>query len=121
MSNYKDKFESFLSDVDQMEKDNKKLNEDILALEKEKREGYKTFNTETHILIERDVLNKIKDMADEVKGQADYAQDEAGNLESLASEVYSQCGYAQEEARDIKQKIDDIFSDFDTEEESEVA
>tara|TARA_R110002020_G_scaffold401104_1_gene611374 strand:+ start:471 stop:845 length:375 start_codon:yes stop_codon:yes gene_type:complete len=119
MSNYKEKFESFLSDVDQMEQDNKKLNDDILALEKEKREGYKTFNTETHILVSREALSKLKNMADEVESQSDYARDESGSLESLASEVYSQCGYVKEEARDFKRKIDDIFSEFDTEEEEE--
>lgn len=123
MSNYKDRFESFLSDVDQMEQDNKKLNEDILALEKEKRGGYKTFNTETHILVERDALRKIKEIADEVRGQADYAKDEAGSMESLANEVYNQCDYAIDEARELKQKVDDLFSKFGTEEveESEVA
>ena len=36
---------SFISQITQMEMDNKKLNEDIRELEKEKEKGYKSFNT----------------------------------------------------------------------------
>ena len=50
---------SFISQITQMEKDNTKLNEDIRAIEKEKEEGYKTFNTETHILVEREKIETI--------------------------------------------------------------
>ena len=35
----KDRFSSFLSEIEQMEEDNKKLNEDVRELEKEKSDG----------------------------------------------------------------------------------
>ena len=50
---------SFISEITQMERNNTKLNEDIRELEKEKEKGYKSFNTETHVLVERETLSKI--------------------------------------------------------------
>ena len=50
---------SFISQITQMEKDNKNLNEDIRELEKEKETGYKAFNTTTHVLIKRDDLDDL--------------------------------------------------------------
>ena len=55
----KEKLEGLISEFSQMEENNKKLNEDFLAIEKEKKEGYKKFNTETHVLVEREILDDI--------------------------------------------------------------
>ena len=43
----------------QLEQDNKTLNEQLLNLENEIKEGYKSFNTETHMLVEREFLKNI--------------------------------------------------------------
>jgi len=64
MSKLHDRFANFLSEIEQMEKDNEKLTEDIQQLEKEKTDGYSKFNTETHALIKEKNLkayyNKLK-------------------------------------------------------------
>ena len=44
MQNITENLTKLISQITQMEKDNLKLNEDIRAIEKEKAEGYKTFN-----------------------------------------------------------------------------
>ena len=58
------RIQQYRNEVEQIEKDNNKLNEDLQALEKERDEGYKSFNTDTHILIERHVLKSIKEDLD---------------------------------------------------------
>ena len=59
MSKLANDFTDFLSKVEQMEKDNEKLNEDIQKLEKEKAEGWRKFNTDTHILMDRKELDNL--------------------------------------------------------------
>jgi len=78
--------QSYKDEIEQMQTNNTKLNEDILALEKEKKEGYKSFNTETHILVSIEELNLIKDDLAEARDCANYAYDEAQNAESYATE-----------------------------------
>ena len=78
--------QSYKNEIEQMQTNNTKLNEDILALEKEKKEGYKSFNTETHILVSIEELNLIKDDLAEARDCANYAYDEAQNAESYATE-----------------------------------
>ena len=83
------RIQQYRNEVEQIEKDNNKLNEDLQALEKERDEGYKSFNTDTHILIERHVLKSIKEDLDEAKSSASYAVDEAGSAQSCAEEALS--------------------------------
>ena len=78
--------QSYKNEIEQMQTNNTKLNEDILALEKEKKEGYKSFNTETHILVSIEKLNLIKNDLEEARDSANYAYDEAQNAESYANE-----------------------------------
>ena len=52
--------QNFRDEIVQMKNDNKKLNDDIQALEKEKELGYNSFNTDTHILVSKDSLNTIE-------------------------------------------------------------
>ena len=47
-------------EIVQLEEDNEKLNDDLQLLEKERDNGYKSFNTDTHILINRDELDSLK-------------------------------------------------------------
>ena len=79
IQNYKD-------EIEQMQTNNTKLNEDIQTLEKEKKEVYKSFNTETHILVSIEELNLIKHDLEEAKDSANYAYDEAQNAENYANE-----------------------------------
>ena len=73
---------TLISKITQMEKDNTKLNEDIRAIEKEKEEGYKTFNTETHILLKRDDLDELMSNLDTLTCTADDALDEIESAQS---------------------------------------
>ena len=54
MSTLANNFTDFLSKVEQKEKDNEKLNKDNQRLEKERAEGWKKFDTDTHILMNRE-------------------------------------------------------------------
>ena len=78
--------QSYKDKIEQMQTNNTKLNEDIQVLEKEKKESYKSFNTETHILVSIKKLNLIKDDLKEARDCANYAYDEAQSAESYATE-----------------------------------
>ena len=65
------------SDVEQTQKDNDTLTEDIQKLEIEQREGYKSFNTDTHILMEREEINKMIGKLEDIGYEADNAADSA--------------------------------------------
>ena len=49
LDNLVSRIQQYRDEIEQVEKDNNKLNEDLQALEKERDEGYKSFNTDTHI------------------------------------------------------------------------
>lgn len=115
MSNIKDRFTNFLSEVEQLESDNKKLNDDILALEKdiialkeEKENGYKTFNTNTHVLVSIDRLTDIADDIAAASSDASYAQEEAesaynsaDNASSNAHSVTEYCDTAEANVNEL--------------------
>ena len=108
----------FQSEVEQQQKDNNKLTEDIKTLEDEQREGYKTFNTDTHILIEKTVLYDLANDIDDVSMECDNAQDYASSVQSdlenietyNAEETYDRCRSAKDSADDICNKINDILN-----------
>ena len=87
MNNITETLTSFISEITQMEMDNKKLNEDIRVLEKEKVEGYKSFNTETHVLVEREVLEKAINIADGMSCDADSIVSYIESAESCISDA----------------------------------
>ena len=90
---------TLISKITQMEKDNIKLNEDIRAIEKEKEEGYKTFNTDTHILLKRDDLDELMSDIESLESTADTARDEASSAQSNAEEAEYSAGTVRDEAR----------------------
>ena len=90
---------TLISKITQMEKDNTKLNEDIRAIEKEKEEGYKTFNTDTHILLKRDDLDELMSDIESLESTADTARDEASSAQSNAEEAEYSAGTVRDEAR----------------------
>ena len=115
MDNIVNSLTKLISEITQIEEDNKKLNEDILELEKEKAEGYKSFNTETHVLIERNFLQDIADNADEATGCAGYASEEASSAESCAQDANSSAEEAKRYISDIRDDINSILSESEDE------
>ena len=105
MSKLANDFTDFLSKVEQMEKDNEKLNEDIQKLEKEKAEGWRKFNTDTHILMDREELNNLVDRIDDI----DY---NIGDIESYAEETYSAAESASNYAYDAKREVSRLKTDL---------
>jgi|10_taG_2_1085330.scaffolds.fasta_scaffold60407_3 outer membrane murein-binding lipoprotein Lpp len=89
---------TLISKITQMESDNKKLNEDIRAIEKEKEEGYKTFNTDTHILLKRDDLYELMSDIESLESTADTAHDEASSARSYVEEAQYSAGTVRDEA-----------------------
>ena len=100
-------------DIEQLEEDNKKLNEDLQVLEKERDEGYKSFNTDTHILIERDALKSIREDLMEAKSSSSYALDEAGQAESCAEDAKGSAELAEDHIRYGMDKIDEVIEQAD--------
>ncbi len=105
--------QKYRDEVEQVEKNNNKLNEDLQALEKERDEGYKSFNTDTHILIERDVLKSIREDLVEAKSSASYAVDEANSAESCAEEAKGSAELAEDHCRYAMDKIDETIQQAD--------
>lgn len=92
----KDRFADFLNEIEQIQKDNEKLNEDILALQKEKAEGYDKFNTETHILIERRVLEDVSQTLDGAYDECEGVRDQISSSIDNAQDAESDLGYARD-------------------------
>ena len=113
LDNLVSRIQQYRDEIEQVEKDNNKLNEDLQALEKERDEGYKSFNTDTHILIERDVLKSIKDDLQEAKTSANYAVDEANSAESCAEEAKGSAEIAEDNCRYAMDKIDETIEQAD--------
>tara|TARA_Y100001963_G_C6661024_1_gene390442 strand:+ start:329 stop:712 length:384 start_codon:yes stop_codon:yes gene_type:complete len=113
LDNLVSRIQQYRDEIEQVEKDNNKLNEDLQALEKERDEGYKSFNTDTHILIERDVLTSIRDDLQEAKTSANYAVDEANSAESCAEEAKGSAEIAEDNCRYAMDKIDETIEQAD--------
>ena len=100
---------TLISKITQMEKDNIKLNEDIRAIEKEKEEGYKTFNTDTHILLKRDDLDELMSDIESLKSTADNTRDEASSAQSSADEAQYSAQNAYNEARECHRDLESMI------------
>ena len=90
------------SDVEQTQKDNDTLTEDIQKLEIEQREGYKSFNTDTHILMERVEISKMIDKLESIGDEADSAADSA---HQAVSDIENIDYYNAESAADAAKTI----------------
>ena len=111
---------TLISKITQMEKDNTKLNEDIRAIEKEKAEGYKTFNTDTHILLKRDDLDDLIASLDSLECTADTANDEISSAQSSADEAQYSAQNAKDEARRCFRDLESMVLEAEeTEKETE--
>ncbi len=107
--------QNFRDEIVQMKNDNKKLNDDIQALEKEKELGYNSFNTDTHILVSKDSLNTIREHLEESRSSASYASDEASSARSCAEESESSADSAMEYARYGMDAIDELIREAEKE------
>ena len=106
---------TFISEITQMERNNTKLNEDIRELEKEKEKGYKSFNTETHILVEREALEKILKVADELLYNIGYTLDEIDTAERSISDARYNADDTKDSARYLKSDIEDLLKEEEEE------
>ena len=109
MSKLRDRFANFLSEVEQMEKDNEKLTEDIKKLEQEKADGYSKFDTKTHALIKREDLRDLSDQIEDAVSDINSAESYSEDMYSQAEEVNSNCGYARESAEKASNTVDDML------------
>ena len=108
-----DKLTGLISDVTQLEQDNKTLNEQLLNLENEIKEGYKSFNTETHMLVEREFLKNVCDAADDVSNSAQQASDEVRGVSSCADEARYMADDAAQSAQNIVDDIEQLLKEGD--------
>ena len=90
------------SDIEQTQKDNDTLTEDIQKLEIEQREGYKSFNTDTHILMKREEINKMIGKLEDIGYEADNAADSA---HQAVSDIENIDYYNAESAADAAKTI----------------
>ena len=105
------------AEVEQIQKDNDKLTEDIKKLEDEQREGYKTFNTETHILLERcelnDLINDIDDCASSADCVADECNSARGSIEDVDTysieEAENNAKHLMRDTQKISDKLQDLL------------
>ena len=90
------------SDIEQTQKDNDTLTKDIQKLEIEQREGYKSFNTDTHILMERVEISNLINNLDDICCEADSAADSASQAISDIENIdYYNAEYAKDGAKNI--------------------
>ena len=111
MSKLKDRFADLLSEIEQIEEDNKKLIEDVKQLEKEKADGYSKFNTKTHTLISRDDLEKLSDTLSDIESDVNSANISSDELRGYADEVNSCCGYAEDSVHTAHDLLDSMLGD----------
>ena len=121
MNNLTETLTTLISNVTQMESDNKKLNDDIRELEKEKEAGYKTFNTTTHVLIKRDDLDDLMTSLDNLTYTTSNANDEIQQAQSSAEDAQYSAQNAYDEARECFRDLETLMQKAEEEEEEERA
>ena len=116
MNNITETLTSFISEITQMEMDNKKLNEDIRELEKEKVKGYKSFNTETHILVEREALKSAINVVDELSSSAMSTSDYMDSAKSCISDARYNADDMEMQAEDVRRDLEKLLVEEEKEE-----
>lgn len=81
----------------QLQRNNKKLNDDITALEKDKELAYVSFNTDTHVLVDKSLLESIVEDLEEAKDSAYSASEEADSAKTSADDAE----YSARQAEDL--------------------
>ena len=106
---------SFISEITQMERNNLKLNEDIRELEKEKEKGYKSFNTETHILVERKVLDNLLSNVNDLRHNANYTLDEIDTAERSINDARYNADDVIDSSRRLNKAIEELLEEEEEE------
>ena len=106
---------TFISQITQMEKDNKKLNEDIRELEKEKAEGYKKFNTDTHSLLEKDKLDEILSNLESLKDEYNRADDDCQQAQSHIDDAQYSTRDCYEIAKSLTRELQELIEEEEEE------
>ena len=109
------------SEITQMELDNKKLNEDLRELEKEKEKGYKSFDTKTHILVKRETLENILGEANNLRSNADYTLEEIETAERSISDARYNADDVRDSARNLECDIEALLIEYVKEEKEDKA
>ena len=108
-------------EITQTQKDNETLTDSIKTLEDEQKQGYKTFNTNTHILLERSALNNLINDVDDVVSSADNVADEVNSARCRIEEVDTytiesaedSAKYMMKDAQKISDKLSDLLNTED--------
>ena len=108
------RFSNFLNEIEQMEENNKTLKEDLEVLEKEKTEGYSKFNTDTHILIEREMFSKLEASLEDAAYSCKNTQDDATGLESCANDTYNNAGYELDDLENAQEVLHKLLKEVET-------
>jgi hypothetical protein len=103
MKNLTETLKSFISQIAKMEKDNEWLNEDIKEFEKEKAEAYKKFDTDTHILVEREKLESLIDSLEDTTCNSD-------NAVSDCEDAQSSIDNAKWNAEEVEGNVKDVLN-----------
>ena len=98
------KLDYLTNSVEQTQRDNDTLTESIQKLEKEQKEGYKTFNTDTHVLVKKDRLENILEALNDAYCSADSGVDEIRSIDTY---------YIEEAERNTEQARDEIQTAVD--------
>ena len=99
----------FKDESEQLQEDNNTLNDNIRLLEAERDDGYKSFNTETHILISIEDLVSFKNEIEDARSSAGGAQEDAETAKGYADEAGCSAGYAEEYCNNAENKISKII------------
>ena len=107
----------FISEVTQLERDNKILNEQLLELENEKSEGYKSFNTKTHVLLKREDLNDLLTALDNLTYTTSNTNDEVQQVQSNADDASYTARNAYDEAKECFKDLESLIVESEDEED----
>tara|TARA_R110002020_G_scaffold404420_1_gene614503 strand:+ start:725 stop:1066 length:342 start_codon:yes stop_codon:yes gene_type:complete len=102
MQNIKEHLTTIMSQIIAMEKENEKLKEII-------ERQVKSYDTDTHILVEKEVLSNIADKMDTIVCDADSS---SGYCETIEDEVSNAKYYAEEcssVAYNLRDKLEEIL------------
>ena len=99
----------FKDEIEQLQEENNTLNDNIRLLEEERDDGYKSFNTETHILISIEDLVSFKNEIEDARSSAGGAQEDAETAKGYADEAGCSAGYAEEYCNNAENKISKII------------
>ena len=102
MQNITENLTSVISQITTMEKEKENL-------KKENEKLLKSFDTDTHILVEKEVLNNIADKMDTIVSDADSS---IGCCETIEDEISNAKYYAEEcssEAYNLRDKLDKLL------------